>query len=103
MTLSTHNFAQRLSGAFSFPCTILGNRQRRTWERLISHIESSACASEFNKAAAYAEGYANALADSGQIDISTDRDLLIIATMDTWRCARTYPNTSTNLSHPGKP
>lgn len=98
MTLSTHDFAQRLSGAFSFPCTILGNRQRRTWERLIGYIESS----EFDKAAAYAEGYAHALADSGQIDISTNRDLLIIATVDAWRCARTYPNTSTNLSHPGK-
>jgi hypothetical protein len=103
LTLSTHDFARRLSGAFSFPCTILGNRQRRTWERLISHIESSACTSEFNNAAAYAEGYAHALADSGQIDISTDRDLLIIETVDAWRCARTYTNTSTNLSYPGKP
>lgn len=98
MTLSTHYFAQRLSGAFSFPFTILGNRQRRTWERLIGYIETSACTSEFNKAAAYAEGYAHALADSRQIDISTNRDLLIIATVDAWRCARTYPNTSTNLS-----
>ncbi|MFJ2426739.1 hypothetical protein [Pseudomonas sp. NPDC087804] len=103
MTLSTHYFAQRLSGAFSFPFTILGNRQRRTWERLIGYIETSACTSEFNKAAAYAEGYAHALADSGQINISKDRDLLIIATLDAWRCARTYPNTSTNLSYPGKP
>ncbi|WP_256588632.1 MULTISPECIES: hypothetical protein [unclassified Pseudomonas] len=103
LTLSTHDFAQRLSGAFSFPCTILGNRQRRTWERLISHIKSSTCTSEFDKAAAYAEGYAQALADSGQINISTDRDLLIIATVDAWRCARTYPNISTNLSLPGKP
>jgi len=98
LTLSTHYFAQRLGGAFSFPFTILGNRQRRTWERLIGYIETSACTSEFNKAAAYAEGYAHALADSGQINISTDRDLLIIATVDAWRCARTYPNTSTNLS-----
>ncbi|KQM52170.1 hypothetical protein GIW41_02795 [Pseudomonas sp. PA-6-1D] len=103
MTLSTHDFAQRLSGAFPFPCTILGNRQRRTWERLIGYIESATCTSEFNKAAAYAEGYAHALADSGQINISTDRDLLIIATVDAWRCARTYTNTSTNLSYPGKP
>jgi hypothetical protein len=102
LTLSTHDFAQRLSGAFSFPCTILGNRQRRTWERLIGFIESSPCASEFNKAAAYAEGYAQALADSGQIDISTDRDLLIITTVDAWRRARTYSNTSNNLSYPGK-
>ncbi len=102
MTLSTHDFAQRLSGAFPFPCTILGNRQRRTWERLIGYIESATCTSEFNKAAAYAEGYAHALAESGQINISTDRDLLIIATVDAWRCARTYTNTSTNLSYPGK-
>jgi hypothetical protein len=103
LTLSAHDFAQRLSGAFSFPCTILGNRQRRTWERLISYIESSSCTAEFNKAAAYAEGYAQALVDSDQINISTDRDLLIIATVDAWRCARTNPNTSTNLSLPGKP
>ncbi|WP_163912851.1 hypothetical protein [Pseudomonas frederiksbergensis] len=103
MTLSTHDFGQRLSGAFSFPRTILGNRQRRTWDRLISYIESSTCTAEFNKSAAYARGYAQALVDSDQIDISTDRDLLIIATMDAWRCARTYPNTSTNLSHLGTP
>ncbi|WP_093543801.1 hypothetical protein [Pseudomonas sp. OV546] len=102
MPLSTHDFAQRLSGALSFPSTILGNRQRRTWERLISYIESSTCASEFNRAAAYAEGYAHALADSGQIEISIARDLLIIETVDAWRCARTYPNASTNLSYPGK-
>jgi hypothetical protein len=55
------------------------------------------------QAASYAEGYAHTLVDCGQIDLSTDRDLLIIATMDAWRCARTYPNTSTNLSYPGKP
>ncbi|TFY91223.1 hypothetical protein DYL59_07020 [Pseudomonas kairouanensis] len=102
MTFSTHDFSRRLNSALSFPYTIIGNRQRRTWERLIGYIESSACTSEFNKAAAYAEGYAHALADSGQIDISTDRDLLIIATVDAWRCTRTYPNTSTNLSCPGK-
>ncbi|WP_338486029.1 hypothetical protein VRB67_14065 [Pseudomonas trivialis] len=102
LTFSTHDFAQRLSGAFSFPCTILGNRQRRTRERLISYIESSTCTAEFNKSAAYAEGCAHALVDSGKIDISTDRDLLIIATVDAWRCARTYLNTSTNLSHLGK-
>ncbi|MBA2930421.1 hypothetical protein G9Q86_17770 [Pseudomonas sp. CCUG 57209] len=103
MTLSTNDFAQRLSGAFSFPCTILGNRLRCTWERLISYIESSTCTAEFNKAAAYAEGYAQALVDSGQIEISIARDLLVIETVDAWRCARTYTNTSTNLSYPGKP
>jgi hypothetical protein len=98
LTSSTDDFAQRLNSALSFPYPIIGNRQRRTWQRLISHIESSVCTSEFNKAAAYAEGYAHALADSGQIYTSTDRDLLIIATVDAWRCDRTYPNTSTNLS-----
>ncbi|KTC40053.1 hypothetical protein AO260_30095 [Pseudomonas sp. ABAC21] len=103
MTLSTNDFAQRLSGVFSFPCTILGNRLRCTWERLISYIESSTCTAEFNKAAAYAEGYAQALVDSGQIEISIARDLLVIETVDAWRCARTYTNTSTNLSYPGKP
>lgn len=103
LTLSTHDFAQRLSGALSFPCTTLGNRQQRTWERLINYIESSACTSEFNKAAAYAEGYAQALIDSDQIEISIERDLLIIETVDAWRCIRSYPNTSTNLSYPGKP
>lgn len=103
MTLSTHDFALRLSGAFSFPCTILGNRLRRTWERLISYIESSTCTAEFKKAVAYAEGYAQALVDSDQIEISIARDLLIIETVDAWRCARTYTNTSTNLSYPGKP
>ncbi len=103
MTLSTHDFAQRLSGAFSFPCTILGNRLRCTWERLISYIESSTCTAEFNKAAAYAEGYAQALVDSGQIEISIARDLLVIETVDAWRCARTYTNASTNMSYPGKP
>ncbi|MBA1429135.1 hypothetical protein [Pseudomonas orientalis] len=103
MTFSTHDFAQRLSGALTFPCTILGNRQRRTWERLISYIESSTCTAEFNKAAAYAEGYAHALADSGQIYTSTDRDLLIIATVDAWRCTRTESNTSPYLNAPGKP
>ena len=97
MTLSTDDFAHRLSGALSFPFTILGNRQRRTWERLISYIESSARTSEFNKAAAYAEGYAHALVDSGQIDISTDRDLLVIATVDAWRRTRIEPKTSTYL------
>jgi len=103
LTLSTNDFAQRLSGVFSFPCTILGNRLRCTWERLISYIESSTCTAEFNKAAAYAEGYAQALVDSGQIEISIARDLLVIETVDAWRCARTYTNTSTNLSYPGKP
>ncbi|PMQ11538.1 hypothetical protein PseAD21_11830 [Pseudomonas sp. AD21] len=103
MTLSTHYFAQRLGGAFSFPFTILGNRQRRTWERLIGYIETSACTSEFNKAAAYAEGYAQALIDSDQIEISIERDLLIIETVEAWRCARIESNTSPYMNAPGKP
>jgi hypothetical protein len=94
---------QILRGAISFPETILGNRQRRTWERLISYIESSDSHYAFDKAASYVEGYVHALVDSDQIHVSIERDLLIIETVDAWRCARTYPNTSTNLSHPGKP
>lgn len=93
MTPPNDDFAQRLSGAISFPSETIGNRQRRAWQRFISHIESSACLFTFDKAAAYAEGYAHALVDSGQIEISTERDLLIIATVDAWRCTRTGPNT----------
>jgi hypothetical protein len=52
---------------------------------LISYIGASDSPSAFDKAAAFAEGYAQALIDSGQISISTDRDLLIIATLDAWR------------------
>lgn len=91
MTPSKDDFAQRLSGAISFHSTILGNRQCRAWQRLISYIESSACTSAFEKAAAYAEGYAHALIDSGQIEISTGRDLLIIATLDARRSTRIAP------------
>ena len=96
-------FSQTLRGALSFPETILGNRQRRTWERLISYIESSDSPSAFDKAASHVEGYVHALVDSEQINVSIERDLLIIETVDAWRCARTYTNTSTNLSYPGKP
>ena len=97
MTPSKDDFAQRLSGAISFHSTILGNRQCRAWQRLISYIESSACTSAFDNAAAYAEGYAQALVDSEQIEISTGRDLLIIATVDAWRRNRIDPNTSAHL------
>ena len=103
MTPSTDDFAHRLTGAMSFPSTILGNRQRRTGERLISTIKSSETLSAFDKAAAYAEGYAHALVDSSQIGISIERDLLIIETVDAWRQTRTAPNTSAHLSYPGKP
>lgn len=88
---------QILRGAISFPETILGDRQRRTWERLISYIESSDSPSAFDKAAAYIEGYAHALIDSDQIDISIERDVLIIETVDAWRCARVGSTTSTYL------
>lgn len=97
LTPSTDDFAQRLSGAISFPSTNLGNRQRGAWERLISYIASSACRSAFDKAAAYAEDYAQALVDSDQVCISIERDLLIIQTVDAWRCARNDSNTSNYL------
>jgi hypothetical protein len=97
LTPSTDEFAQRLSGAISFPSTILGNRHRCTWERLISYIASSGCKSSFENAAAYAEGYAQALVDSDQVDVSIERDLLIIETVDAWRHMRHDSNTSTYL------
>lgn len=93
----TNDYAQRLSAAISFPKTILGNRQRCAWQRLISVIRSSETLSAFDKAAAYLEGYAHALIDSDQIDISIERDVLIIETVDAWRCARNDSNTSTCL------
>ena len=89
MIPSTDDYAQRLSAAISFPKTILGNRQHAAWQRLISVIKSSETLSAFDKAAAYVEGYAHALVDSHQIEISIERDLLIIETVDAWRCART--------------
>lgn len=96
-------FSQTLRGALSFPETILGNRQRRTWERLISYIESSESPSAFDNAASYVEGYVHALVDSDQIHVSIERDLLIIETVDAWRCTRIESNTSPYLNDPGKP
>ncbi|MCH5518698.1 hypothetical protein [Pseudomonas syringae] len=93
----TDEYAQRLSAAISFPKTILGNRQRGAWERLISVTKCSETLSAFDKAAAYVEGYAHALVDSDQIDISIERDVLIIETVDAWRCARVDSSTSTYL------
>ncbi|MFJ4140086.1 hypothetical protein [Pseudomonas fragi] len=93
----TDEYAQRLSAAISFPKTTLGNRQRGAWQRLISVIKSSETLSAFDKAAAYVEGYAHALVDSDQVDISIDRDLLIIETVDAWRCARNDSNSPTSL------
>lgn len=93
----TDDYAKRLSAAISFPKTILGNRQHAAWQRLISVIKSSETLSAFDKAAAYVEGYAHALVDSDQIDISIERDVSIIATVDAWRCARSNSSTSTYL------
>lgn len=93
----TDDYAQHLSAAILFPETILGNRQRCAWQRLISVIKSSETLSTFDKAAAYVEGYAHALVDSDQIEISIERDVLIIETVDAWRCAHNDSNTSTSL------
>jgi len=93
----TDDYAQRLSAAISFPNTILGDRQHGAWQRLISVIKSSETLSAFDKAAAYVEGYAHALVDSDQIEISIERDLLIIETVDAWRCARNDFSSSTSL------
>ncbi|EIK61908.1 hypothetical protein PflSS101_2714 [Pseudomonas lactis] len=98
LTKSKPASIQILRGAISFPKTILGNRQRRTWERLISYIESSDSPSAFDKAASYIEGYVHALVDSDQIHVSIERDLLIIETVDAWRCTRTESNTSPYLN-----
>lgn len=96
LNLSTNVFIHRLKGAISFPETILGTRQRRAWERLISYIESSSSLSEFDKAAARAEGYVQALVDSEQIDPkSTERELLIIATVDELRRHHSHLITTT--------
>ncbi|WP_053269064.1 hypothetical protein [Pseudomonas chlororaphis] len=78
-------FVRALKGALSFAETIQDHRQRRAWERLVSYIESSDSPSDFDKAAAFAERYAQALVDGEQIEISTERDLLIISIVDEWR------------------
>jgi hypothetical protein len=94
LSLSTIAFIQCLQSAIPFSETTQGNRQRRAWERLIGYIESSASLAEFDKAAARAEGYLQALVDSEQIDTkSTDRDLLLIATIDAWRWHHIHSNT----------
>lgn len=82
-------FIQCLQGAVSFSETTRGNRQRRAWERLIDYIGSSA---------SLAEGYAQALVDGEQIDTtSTERDVLIIATVDEWRRRFINSNLPTSL------
>ena len=91
------DYALRLSAAIPFFKTILGNRQHGAWQRLISFIKSSETLSAFDKAAAYVEGYAHALVDSDQIDISIERDVLIIEIIDAWRCARVGSSTPTYL------
>ncbi|WP_223527291.1 hypothetical protein [Pseudomonas sp. BF-B-26] len=97
LSLSTIEFIQCLQSAISFSKTTQGNRQRRSWERLIDYIESSTSLAEFDKAAARAEGYAQALVDGEQIDTkSTERDLLIITTVDEWRRHHIHSNTPTS-------
>lgn len=85
MNLQTIAFARSLEGAVPFADTIQGHRQRRAWERLVSYVVSSDSPSDFDRAAAFAEGYAQALVDGEQIEISTERDLLIISIVDEWR------------------
>jgi hypothetical protein len=95
---STTSFIQCLQNAISFSETPLGNRQRKAWGRLIGYIESASSLPEFDKAAARAEGYAQALIDSEQIDTkSTERDLLIITTVDELRRHHIHSNTPTSL------
>ena len=95
----TDDYAQHLSAVISFPKTILGNRQHAAWQRLISVIKSSETLPAFDKAAAYVEGYAHALVDSDQIDISIERDVLIIEIIDAWRCAVVTPAPPPICSH----
>ncbi|MFJ3366955.1 hypothetical protein [Pseudomonas sp. NPDC086251] len=98
MNQSTIAFIQCLKGAISFSRTVRGNRQRTAWERLIGYIESSTSLAGFDKAAARAQGYAQALVDSEQIDTkSTERDLLIIATIDAWRLHHILSNIPATL------
>lgn len=98
MNQSTIAFIQCLKGAVSFSRTTRGKRQRSAWERLIGYIESSTSLAEFDKAAARAEGYVQALVDSEQIDTkSTERDLLIIATIDAWRLHLIHSNNPIGL------
>lgn len=98
MNLPTIPFPRCLKGAMSFADAIQGRRQRGAWERLISYIESSDSLPNFDKAAAYAEGYAQALVDSNQIEISTERDLLIISIVDEWRRHFIHSNASSTCS-----
>lgn len=100
MNLPTIAFARSLKGAVSFAETILGHRQRRAWERLVSYIDSSESLSNFDRAAAYAEGYAQALVDGEQIEISIERDLLIISIVDEWRRHLIHTDGSSTFSTP---
>lgn len=100
MNLPTTPFPRCLKGAMSFADSIQGRRQRGAWERLISYIESSNSLSDFDKAASFAEGYAQGLVDSEQIEISTERDLLIITIVDEWRRHCIQSNISTTRNTP---
>lgn len=100
MNLPTIAFARCLKGAVSFAETIQGQRQRRAWERLVSYIGSSESLSNFDRAAAFAEGYAQALVDGEQIEVSTERDLLIISIVEEWRRHFISTNGSSTFSTP---
>jgi hypothetical protein len=93
-------FARSLKGAVPFAETVQGRRQRRAWERLVSFIDSSESLSNFDRAAAFAEGYAQALVDGEQIEISIERDLLIISIVDEWRRHFIRTNGSSSFSTP---
>eukprot|EP01133_Synstelium_polycarpum_P012886 gene12886-15137_t len=85
MTSRETGFEPTNDRAVPFAETVQGHRQSRAWERLVSYIASSDSPSDFDRAAAFAEGYAQALVDGEQIEISTERDLLIISIVDEWR------------------
>lgn len=93
-------FARSLKGAVLFAETIQGRRQRRAWERLVSYIDSSESLSDFDRAAAFAEGYAQALVEGEQIEISIERDLLIISIVDAWRRHFIHTNGSSTFNTP---
>lgn len=100
MNLPKIAFARCLKGAVLFAQNIQGHRQRRAWERLVNYIDSSESLSGFDRAAAFAEGYAQALVDGELIEISTERDLLIISIVDEWRRDFVRSNVSSTCSTP---
>jgi len=99
LNLPTIAFARCLKGAVPFAETIQGHRQRRAWERLVSYIATSD-SPDCDRAAAFAEGYAQALVDGEQIEISIKRDLLIISIVDEWRRHFLRTNGSSTFTTP---